>query len=277
MPEDQDIARRLLDWLNSATALPPQLPSPWDAVIAAITRFKSAAATRATESSRLRQELIYNLAYGAGHDLNNPLANISARAEALLREETHPDRRRLLANIQGQARRGHEMLADLMLLAKPPALQRASLAAEVLLDSALAELRRRATEQATSLTEICDGELHFDADRAALASAVYAVALNALEAVGEGGAISVRAVPAETPRFGEIIVRDSGPGISPEALSQVFDPFYSGREAGRGLGFGLCKARRVAELHGGTLDLESELGFGTTARFRLPLAAESTS
>ena len=59
-------------------------------------------------------------AYGAGHELNNPLANIASRAQTLLREETHPDRRRRLAAINTQAFRAHEMLADMMLFARPP-------------------------------------------------------------------------------------------------------------------------------------------------------------
>ncbi len=65
-------------------------------------------------------EAMKELAYGAGHEINNPLANIATRAQTLLRDETNPERRRKLAAINAQAFRAHEMIADLMLFARPP-------------------------------------------------------------------------------------------------------------------------------------------------------------
>jgi signal transduction histidine kinase len=65
-------------------------------------------------------------------------------------------------------------------------------------------------------------------------------------------------------------VTDDGPGIEPHVREHLFDPFYSGREAGRGLGFGLPKCWRIAELHGGKVEVRSESGQGTTFRLVLP-------
>src|SRR5262249_22815337 len=65
-------------------------------------------------------ESLKELAYGAGHEINNPLANISARAQTLLAGESDPQRRRMLAAINSQAFRAHEMIADMMLFARPP-------------------------------------------------------------------------------------------------------------------------------------------------------------
>jgi len=69
-------------------------------------------------------------------------------------------------------------------------------------------------------------------------------------------------------------VTDTGPGIPPEVRPHLFDPYFSGREAGRGLGLGLCKAWRIAELHGGMIEVESEPGSGATFRLILPLHRE---
>ncbi len=69
---------------------------------------------------RAKITAVYNLAYGLSHEFNNPLANISSRAQALLADEKDPERRRKLAAINAQAFRAHEMIADLMLFAKPP-------------------------------------------------------------------------------------------------------------------------------------------------------------
>ena len=66
-------------------------------------------------------------------------------------------------------------------------------------------------------------------------------------------------------------VTDNGPGIPPHVRPHVFDPFYSGREAGRGLGFGLPKCWRIDELHGGRIEVDSEPG--AVATFRLIIKA----
>ena len=79
----------------------------------------------ATFEERLEQEklaALKELAYGAGHEVNNPLANIAARAQTLLEDEVDPERRRKLIAIHRQAMRAHEMIADLMLFARPPQL-----------------------------------------------------------------------------------------------------------------------------------------------------------
>ncbi|PQO47752.1 histidine kinase dimerization/phospho-acceptor domain-containing protein, partial [Blastopirellula marina] len=81
-------------------------------------------ATDSTEPQRPTRDdklaSLKRLAYGASHEINNPLANIASRAQALLVDENDPDRRHELATIYAQAMRGHEMIADLMLFARPP-------------------------------------------------------------------------------------------------------------------------------------------------------------
>src|SRR3990172_466304 len=74
------------------------------------------------ELERQKLEAMKELAYGASHEINNPLANIAARAQTLLRDEADPQRQRKLAAIHRQAMRAHEMIADLMLFARPPAM-----------------------------------------------------------------------------------------------------------------------------------------------------------
>src|SRR3990172_2542087 len=86
----------------------------------------SDADARAAEfEQRLEREKLAALvefAYGAAHEINNPLAHIAARAQTLLEDEPDPERRRKLAAIRRQAIRAHEMIADLMLFARPPKL-----------------------------------------------------------------------------------------------------------------------------------------------------------
>jgi signal transduction histidine kinase len=107
--------------------------------------------------------------------------------------------------------------------------------------------------------------------------ALAALVQNALEALGGGGQVTVELAESETewaglPRrlWACVAVCDNGPGVAPDDLGRIFDPFYSGREAGRGLGFGLPKCWRIAAEHGGRLEVESEFGRGATFRLWLP-------
>jgi signal transduction histidine kinase len=72
----------------------------------------------------------------------------------------------------------------------------------------------------------------------------------------------------------DLLVTDTGPGIPEEIRTHLFDPFYSGREAGRGLGFGLSKCWRIVELHGGTIEVSGGDGKLTCFAIRLPRPCE---
>jgi signal transduction histidine kinase len=229
-------------------------------------------------------ESLKELAYGAGHEINNPLANISARAQTLLQDERDPERRRKLSAINTQAFRAHEMIADMMLFARPPQPKLDELDLLLLVADLVAELAPTAAEQQTQLVCNVNAEsVIVRADKTQIAVAVRALCVNALEALVTGGRVEVAvraippcsAVPAETGSSSQtvqITVSDNGPGISSEARRHIFDPFYSGREAGRGLGFGLSKCWRIANLHGGRIDVESVPGQG--ARFTITLPAD---
>ena len=244
-------------------------PAVKEALIAALTRL---AELESNFALALEQEKLASLkafAYGASHEINNPLANISTRAQSLCGEESHPERRRKLAIIVAQAMRAHEMISDLMLFAKPPPLRYESVALNPLLAQVLSELQAEANNQATQITlHVEPAALACSADATQLAVAVKSLVRNGIEALGSGGLIEVTAW--EQAEQVVIKVRDSGPGISQETRRHLFDPFYSGREAGRGLGFGLPKCWRIAELHGGRMEVESELGSGTEISILLP-------
>ena len=223
-------------------------------------------------------QAMYKLAAGAGHEINNPLGSIAGWAQLLLRDETDPERRRTLAKINSQAFRAHEMIADMMLFARPPEPVKTEIDLGPLVDNVLLGLGEDAQQRGTRLVRL-PGELSvmIRADAVQLKVALRAICVNALEAVGAGGNIDVMvrrtamAVgDADSSGDGaEIVIRDDGPGIPPQVRRHLFDPFYSGREAGRGLGFGLSKCWRIVTNHGGRIDVDSETGHG--ARFTITL------
>ena len=136
------------------------------------------------------------------------------------------------------------------------------------------------------------------ADKVQLGVALRVLMQNALEALATGGRIEVKLelgsfasqleanalpsiakiAPATTsPQpSAAITVSDDGPGMSDEALRHCFDPFYSGREAGRGLGLGLSKVWRIVQLHQGQISVASQPGYGTTFTLVLPMAGPGT-
>lgn len=252
--------------------------------------------SEAAYAERLQREKLASLrelAYGASHEINNPLANIATRAQALLRDEHDPERQRSLAVIASQAFRAHDMIADMMFVAKPPTFPLVRTNLEPLLSRLARDWTARAEQQATRLTYQVEAGagLFACADGQAIAVAIGALLANACEALGSGGQVTLDARRGACPATGDdrfdgnvaraehsagitIKVSDDGPGISPQVRRHLFDPYFSGREAGRGLGFGLCKAWRIATDHGGVLTVDGELGRGATFTLWIPASPD---
>jgi signal transduction histidine kinase len=231
----------------------------------------------AVETAKL--DALKELAYGASHELNNPLANISARAQTLLQEERDPERRRRLAAINSQAFRAHEMIADMMLFARPPQLERRPVDLVGLLDDLVRRLAEEAGQQNTELVRVGEpGPIEARVDPVQLRAALRALVINALEALADDGRIELSVGPVAG-RAGavQIVVADNGPGIPAEVREHLFDPFFSGREAGRGLGLGLSKCWRIVREHRGRIDVgdnDSPAARGRGARFTITLPLE---
>lgn len=227
---------------------------------------------RTLEAEKL--ESLAEFAAGAGHEINNPLAVISGRAQLLLRQEKDPERRRELAVINGQALRIHEMIADLMLFARPPRPRPVACNLVAILDSIAADISPRAFESGIAFVRTWPSSgINIQADPVQMQVALRAVCDNAMNAMPNGGRLEIT-LRQDSPSMVQIVVQDSGTGISPEVRRHLFDPFFSGRGAGRGLGTGLSKCWRIVTLHGGQIDVESEAGNGAKFTIALPVAGE---
>jgi hypothetical protein len=226
------------------------------------------------ELRRAKLDAMKELAYGASHEVNNPLANIALRAQALHKREDDPDKRKALEAMHRAAMRAHEMISDLMLFARPPRPAPAPCDLRDIARGAVDELRRRAQEAGTTLAlETPPVAVELVADAGQLVVALRAVIENSLDALGEGGEVAVSCGAGGDAAW--LRVADNGPGVPAEVLPHVFDPFFSGREAGRGLGFGLSKCWRLVTGHGGDVRLENAPGAapqggGVTVTITLP-------
>lgn len=187
------------------------------------------------------------LAYGASHEVNNPLANIATRAQTLLRDESHPDRSRALEVIYEQAMRAHEMISNMMVYAHPPAPEHTSCNVVKIIAQVIVELAELSKREQTVISLHETGEIpNALIDSTQFAMAIKAVLQNSIEASPLHGEIEI-ALPHHGGGPIVISIRNQGPLIAPEIRRHMFDPFFSGREAGRGLGFGLSTARVLLE------------------------------
>jgi signal transduction histidine kinase len=241
--------------------------------LAASLREQAAQATERIEHVKLGA--LAEMAAGAGHEINNPLAVISGRAQLLMVEESDPRRRKSLETIIAQAQRIHRMIVDLMMFARPPEPNLKPTAVTDVIDRAVAKVKADSADSEVAVEVAAAGSLCVEGDVDQLALAVECVVRNAIEASSPGSTVRVAASNAEGSRVG-IRVTDTGGGISDDQRQHIFEPFYSGRDAGRGLGMGLSKAWRIVQNHRGEILIESQSGAGTTVTICLPgTAAEA--
>jgi signal transduction histidine kinase len=266
IPAYQQAFREATQWAESLPGLPENVPQ----LLCRLARAQRWEAHFAETLEQAKLEALAELAAGAAHEINNPLAVIAGRAQLLLQQATDPEQRRALAVILAQVRRTYEMIADLHLFARPPQpqLQRVDLVG--LVNRLLEEFQPTAEEQGVRL---CwsghPGPLEIQADPVQIQAALRAVVQNGLEAVGRGGQVQV--VLHTHAEWVSVRVQDNGPGIPPIVRAHLFDPFFSGRSAGRGLGLGLSKAWRiVVGNHQGHIRVQSTPGQGTCIELLLP-------
>ena len=230
------------------------------------------------EQDLLRREMVANVS----HDLRTPLTHLQGYIETvLLKEESlAPEARREYLEIAlRHGERLGRLVSDLFELAKLDALREPieceRLPVGELVQDVAQKFSLTARDRGLFLNTGLEGGHNFIlADVALMECALENVLENALRYTPEGGNIDIRLAVAD--QWLRIEIQDTGPGIEPEDVSQVFDRFYRAHrpddEDDRGAGLGLAIAKRAAELHGGSLYCESKMGEGTTFRFELPAA-----
>lgn len=224
-----------------------------------------------TERNRMEDELIQaerlgtigKMAASMAHEINNPLGIILANAEDLFFEKNLSDPiKEGLETIQRNANRAGEITQGLMYLASPKPLpkQRIDLR-DVIRDSqALVAPRLKGINFSANLP---DSPLLVKGDARSLQQVTVNLILNAVESLDGDGSVTVEVGLKNGPNCstGRICVKDTGRGIPEEDLPQIFEPFFTSRA--NGFGLGLYLSRRIIEKHGGAIFAESKPGKGT--------------
>jgi two-component system NtrC family sensor kinase len=225
------------------------------------------------------------LAAGVVHEINNPLATIAACAEALesrVAEGVYgasaevADLREYLQLIRSETFRCKSITNGLLDFSRARrAGERAPFNVAEVIESAARLLMHQKRGAAVRVSVEAESRLPLVlGDEGQLQQAVIILAENAIDAMPDGGTLTLRARRAASgPPAVLIDVSDTGVGISPENVAKIFDPFFTTKEVGRGTGLGLAVCYGIVTEHGGRVGVESTLGRGTTFTLMLPVTS----
>lgn len=203
------------------------------------------------------------------HEVRNPLSGIKGYAQ-LLGEQLEGEEEKTFTNlIVTEAQRLEGLVNDLLAYARQEPLILEPVALPELLTHCVGLLERTAALQGVAIEYGNSSDLTVNGDRDRLEQILLNLLQNALQAMPEGGRLSVHA--RRRGRNAEIVISDTGHGISQDELKRIFEPFFTTRARGSGLGLAIC--RKFAEEMGGTIYVESIQGEGSTFRVVLPSAS----
>ncbi len=208
------------------------------------------------------------LAGGLAHEIRNPVGIIRATAQ-LLAMECDPDAAESLAIIQKEADRIERFIQELLNYAGESRLQREPIDMAALLRRVATRLRPLLeTHGVTCQTDVEPGLPLASLDGEQVEQALMNLCVNAIQALGGPGQIRLRASSGKGPTL-LLAVSDNGPGIAPADRVRIFDPFYTTKDTGAGLG--LSVVQRIVADHGGRIAVESTPGRGATFILQFPL------
>jgi len=224
------------------------------------------------KSSEDSLNALAEMAAGAAHELNNPLAVISGRAQLLAEAQSDQETKEILKQIYENAREASGIVENLMSFAEPPRPRLARTNVKKMLDEAVQLTSRKTNiEMLDVRAEIAENVESVFVDSAQIVSAIANIISNAVESYGDkSGPVEITAGIDESGELVELTIKDQGCGMEAETLKKATQPFFSAKPAGRKRGMGLAYAARFIQINKGVLNIESELGSGTTVTIFLP-------
>jgi signal transduction histidine kinase len=212
------------------------------------------------------------LAAGIAHEVRNPLNFLSlsiGHIKAMIAEESIKNRDEimtLLDNLKREIFRVNELINNFLFLGKPIILKKERVSPEILINDVLYLLKDKVPENIDlQVIDHSSGELLYG-DRVYLRICLINLLLNSVQAIEGSGKVTVSFSSSDG--VSRISVRDNGKGIEKEAMERIFEPYFSTKKLGIGLGLTITK--RIVQEHGGKISVESEAGKGTTTTVEVP-------
>ncbi len=233
-----------------------------------------------------RLESVGMLASGIAHDLNNVLTPILLSTELLKTTETHPQAVARLDLVAQAAQRGAKIVKQVLTFARGVEGERTAVQPRYLVKE-MAQLASETFPREIEVRVECGEELPtVIGDITQLHQVLLNLAVNARDAMPRGGRLgfSARVVSVDEARarrtaplvpgnYVELAVSDSGTGITEEVMNHLFEPFFTTKPRGKGTGLGLSTVYGIVRSHGGAVEIETKVGWGTTFRVLIPVPA----
>ncbi len=226
-----------------------------------------------------RMESIGTLAGGIAHDLNNVLAPIMMSIDLLKQDlADRPEQLLLLETLHGSAKRGADLVRQVLSFARGVEGERMAVNIRHVLDDLEGLIRETLPRNIGIAISAPRNLWPLVGDATQLHQVFLNLAVNARDAMPHGGTLAFKAENAlvnpdpraEPMPHVRVTVSDTGTGIPPEIRDRIFEPFFTTKQLGKGTGLGLATVHAVVTSHGGSVDVESELGRGTTFIIRVP-------
>ncbi|HYJ53429.1 MAG TPA: ATP-binding protein [Allosphingosinicella sp.] len=255
-----------------------ELKARADALIKANAELEIQVAERGKAEDQLRQshkmQALGQLTGGIAHDFNNLLTVIQGSADMLRRPGLEESKRVRFADAVVQASaRAAALTRQLLAFARRQPLQPEIIDVNELVRDMIDLLDRTLGERIKVETLLASDTCAVEADRAQLESAVLNVAVNARDAMPDGGSLTIRTERVHEGESGTMValsISDSGAGMDEDTLARAFEPFFTTKATGRGTGLGLSQVYGFASQSGGDVRIESAAGSGTTVTLLLP-------
>lgn len=244
-----------------------------------LTSLKTAFNKMLVELDERQQHLIQSeklaslgtLVFGVAHELNNPLSNISTSSQILLEEIDGDDlehKKELLLQIQAETDRARDVVGSVLEFSRSSESQDFNLKKAV--DETIRLMKAEIPAPIRIITGVPD-DINLYGDKQKIQQLLINLLQNAIDAIQQKGVIYISAnIIKENGGRVELVVRDNGAGIDPEALSHIFDPFYSSKKHGKGYGLGLFIVHNIVEEQGGSISVDSYPGQGTVFTIVFP-------
>lgn len=242
------------------------------------------------ERERLRDRLavLGEMAAAVAHEIKNPLAGIEVMAGLLRRQlRDNAQATALVGDIINEAKMANAIVQEILDFVRPVRLQMERTSVTTAIQAAVAMADTKAARGDVDVALDLAGDLpHIDADRTQLVQVFANLLMNAYEALGGAGKVTVTARVVTTEDEGalpldglhpvptvRVDVHDTGPGVPPELTDKIFSAFFTTKPQGSGLG--LAIVRKIVDAHDGRIDLTSRPGVGTTFRVSLPVSGNA--
>jgi signal transduction histidine kinase/ActR/RegA family two-component response regulator len=233
-----------------------------------------------------RLVMVGQLASGIAHDFRNILSVILAYSQIMQRRPQSQKRKEYFVIIQDQVKDAVRLIEQILDFGRRTIMQRKAYDAVVLIEDVITILKR--TMPSNIAIEFIQepGEYVLRIDKSRIHQALLNLALNARDAMPEGGTLTFSLTKDDLPDelmfdtsltdqgWVTLRISDTGEGIRPENLAHIFDPFFTTKEADKGTGLGLAQVYGIVKQHEGEITVESEPGIGTTFKLYLPAVSE---